>query len=88
MSYRVDDDKAKELGLPEQDRILYVLTVEDVEDVYTDYIEDKDNSTPFWDLPEGTRETILDNAHTYIESWAGDSGYTWYDTIMDSLLDN
>lgn len=92
-SYRVDNSIAKELGLPDQDRILYVLTLDDLAQVYGDIIdktEDYHEGDPihFWDLPDDKRDELIHTVRKYIESWAGDGGYTWYDAMVQAINDN
>ncbi len=91
-SYRVDHSIAKELGLPEEDKILYVLTLEDLAQVYgdiADKTEDYQEGDPthFWDLPEDKRDDLIHTAKKYIESWAGGSGYDWCDALADAIRD-
>lgn len=86
MSYRVSDEMARELGLPEQDRILYVLTVEDVEVVYEDKVSGEGLGWPdFWTLPVEEQEVVIHEAQGYIESALGDA--EWYDAIYLALED-
>ena len=92
-SYRVDHDKARELGLPEGDRILYVLTIADLAQVYgdvVDEIEDSQKGDPrrFWDLPEDKREELIHLTKQYIDFWTGGSGYNWYDALADAIKEN
>ncbi len=92
-SYRVDHNIAKELALPDEDRILYVLTVDDLAQVYGDIVDRTEDyhegdSTHFWDLPEDRREELIYLAKKNIESWAGDGGYNWYDAIEDAIKSN
>ncbi len=92
-SYRVDHDKARELGLPEGDRILYVLTIADLAQVYGDVVDETEESQEgdprhFWNLPQDKREDLIEITKKYIDFWTGDGGYTWYDALADAIRDN
>lgn len=92
-SYRVDHEKARDLGLPEGDRILYVLTIADLAQVYGDVVDETEDSQEgdplrFWDLPEDKREELIYIAKQYIDLWTGNDGYSWYDALADAIRDN
>src|SRR5713101_5222095 len=92
-SYRVDHDKARALGLPKGDRILYVLTIADLAQVYGDIVDETDNSQEgdpmhFWNLRQDKREELIEITKKYIDFWTGDGEYNWYDALADAIRDN
>ena len=87
-SYRVDHDKARELGLPEGDRILYVLTVGDLAECYDNFSQarlelDPPVGTKFWDLPDEKRESLIPQA-VKVLGWAID-GSQWNRALEDAI---
>ena len=62
--------------------ILYVLTVEDLEGCYND---DGRTVARFENLPLEERQGVIRTVKQFIESWAGDSVYTWADAIQDGI---
>lgn len=63
--------------------ILYVLTVEDLEGCYND--DGQTHGRRFEDLSLEERQGVTRTVKKFIESWAGDSVYTWADAIQDGI---
>ena len=69
--------------------ILYVLTVEDLEGCFNDdgrtHGRTMTMSRRFEDLSLEERQGVTRTVKKFIESWAGDSVYTWADAIQDGI---
>lgn len=84
MSWVVSDEKkAKRAGAQENDRVLYVLTVEDLVTIYED-----ERGEESWDkLDEETRAGLVRMATKYIEDLMDGSGYSWANALEDAIQD-
>ena len=69
--------------------VLYVLTMEDLEQTYNDWTtqDDKHTGEPqrFEDLPLEERKAVTHTVKKYIEGWADESMYNWNDAIQDGI---
>ncbi len=72
------------LELPERetDRILYVLTVEDLKGIYEDV-----KGYEWVDLSDEDKALLIGTAEKYIEGLVSDGLYGWSDALIDAVDD-
>lgn len=64
--------------------VIYVLTVEDVEGIFSD----KYGEGAWEKLDAETRRRAIREARVYIENFCGAGSYTWADAIADSFQES